>query len=778
MKRRNRNKRRVSPLLFATTLPTIGLTLCARMDSASAQTAAGQQLKQTQRVNSASAAPEIDIWEAHSTEFLAGITEQEWKSRALYGTGSNVSVPERTLFGQPSSDQAIFDPAIFDRTASARTVSDSAGSLSAQRVLDEEDQKSDGRPTQRFVTVPASVAAPARAQTAPPAPTSPQTAPPAQTAPPVQPAPPVRPTGPVISEIIVRGNKTLNSTAIISYSRHNVGDPCRAETLNEMQINLYATQLFGFNSRNEEDAVKVSSEELNGKCRVTIEVDENPTITSVELTGTGPIKSEEVSALLHLKKGAVYSLLQFNRDVAEISNLYSRRGYIAIFPQESGIDAAGKFIVVIQVTRVGQITITGNKKTQRRVILREINTKVGDYFNSQVVNGDKRRLQNLDLFDDIRIADPQIDASHVGLTISVVEKRTGTVSAGAGYSNRSQLVGFAELTESNFHGRGQAVNLRAEVGGVTGRSSIELGFNEPYLDKYHTGLNLQLYDKTVYRFSNSFRNPQPDQGTLGNGSRYNEQRTGATLALSRPFRNNSYIAGVSLRAEDVRTDSLNLPIEDTQIINNGPIFVFATSLQHSTRDFNLDPVSGGFQTINVQFGTANLKAPRTLSGLGIPGIFGNVNFAKTDVDIRQFFNLSGKKRVKPDDSRSSVGIRLLLGGSTGTLPFFEQFFLGGGESLRGYRDDRFWGSNRILGSIELRQPLANKLKGVLFTDFGDAWGGSYSNVHVLGFEQGGFKLHASAGLGIRVVTPIGQLRLDYGYGDEGGRTHFSIGQTF
>src|SRR5581483_5427723 len=111
-------------------------------------------------------------------------------------------------------------------------------------------------------------------------------------------------------------------------------------------------------------------------------------------------------------------------------------------------------------------------------------------------------------------------------------------------------------------------------------------------------------------------------------------------------------------------------------------------------------------------------------------------------------------------------------------PFFEQYFIGGADTLRGYREDRFWGKNMLLASVEFRQPLANALTGVLFLDAGHAWGGSYTNVTIQGFDQSGFRPHLGLGLGIRVRTPLGPLRLDYGFGDEGGRTHFSIGNVF
>jgi outer membrane protein insertion porin family len=365
----------------------------------------------------------------------------------------------------------------------------------------------------------------------------------------------------------------------------------------------------------------------------------------------------------------------------------------------------------------------------------------------------------------------------VGITINLVEKRSGTVSAGFGYSNRAQLIGFAEVSESNFQGRAEAVNLRGEIGGTAGRASIETGFTEPHLDRHRTALNVQLYDKTVYRFSNSLTNSIATQSTSGS-SRYNEQRIGGTVTVSRPFLR-TYRAALSLRGEQVQTDPLDLSVNNASIIQDGPIFVLGAQLIHNTRDIDIDPVTGGFQTLNLQTGHANLSSPKTFTGITIPGITGSVNFSKVLFDARQYISLSGpRRRDKPDEEKTTFATRVQLGSSVGTLPFFEQFFVGGGDNLRGYKDDRFWGSNQFLASGELRQPIARSLKGVLFLDVGDAWGGDYNNVQIQGFTQDGFHPHVGVGLGMRVKTPIGPLRLDYGFGDEGGRFHFSIGPTF
>src|SRR5262249_45137630 len=149
-------------------------------------------------------------------------------------------------------------------------------------------------------------------------------------------------------------------------------------------------------------------------------------------------------------------------------------------------------------------------------------------------------------------------------------------------------------------------------------------------------------------------------------------------------------------------------------------------------------------------------------------------------EVREYFPLRGaRRRNKPDEDKPSLALRFILGSTAGTSPFSEQYFLGGAESLRGYREDRFWGNSQVLGSIEYPQPLARRLKGVVFLAAGDAWGGPYIDVTIAGFPQtSGFALHVGVGFGIRVGTPIGPLRLDFGFGSEGARTHFSIGNVF
>jgi len=593
------------------------------------------------------------------------------------------------------------------------------------------------------------------------------------TAPPV-----VAPGTPRITEIVVNGNKVLSTTAIIIASGHNVGDPCNEKTLLEIKQNLTETGNFGSqrNPENPEEWVKVHSEENDGKCKVVIDVDENDAIKNITITGSGPIKAEDVQQKLNVKAGTIYNPLRLRRDTDAILKLYNDKGYIAAIGNDLGIDDKGVLTIPIVVVRVAEIKLEKLHKTKRYVILREVQTKVGDYFNRNRWRDDIQRIYNLDLFEEVIPRDDLIGAGQIRLTLSLPEKRTGSVSVGAGYSNRQQLIGRGEITETNFRGSGETVNLLLEAGGAANKSSVELGFNEPWLDKHHTDLNVQVYDKVIYRFANSLTNANVVATDVGTSDVYNEQRIGSTITLSRPLPRRYRIA-LTARGESVTTDPIALGGVNASILQNGPIYSLGISGVHDTRDQPLDPVMGGYQTVSFQIGHANLSPPVGSTSQLIPGVFGSHNFGKVSAEERQFFSLQGPRK-KLTDEKSLIAFRTLLGGTVGTMPFFEQFFVGGADTLRGYREDRFWGKYMLLSSVELRQPLARGLKGVLFLDVGDAWGGPYSNVSIEGFDQSGFHPHAGVGLGIRVRTPLGPIRLDYGIGDEGGQTHFSIGNVF
>jgi outer membrane protein insertion porin family len=139
---------------------------------------------------------------------------------------------------------------------------------------------------------------------------------------------------------------------------------------------------------------------------------------------------------------------------------------------------------------------------------------------------------------------------------------------------------------------------------------------------------------------------------------------------------------------------------------------------------------------------------------------GDFNFNKYDVESRKYFKVGHDQ---------TIAVRMDLGYATGHMPDSGRFSVGGIDTLRGYDEDEFKGNKMFTASAEYRFPIAKKVQGVLFSDVGNAWNGE-------GYKLDDLK--ASVGVGIRLNTPLGPIRLDFARGSEGNKTHFGFGGQF
>jgi len=582
-------------------------------------------------------------------------------------------------------------------------------------------------------------------------------------------------TSPKIIDIIVLGNKALNRESIVSASGLRVGDPLTQTALDEAKRRLLATGNFGTHFPDEpEKGVQIRAEISGEGAKVVIEVDENDVVRGFNLTGTGPIPAADILALLQTKAGFVLNLPTLASDVRRIQQHYETKGYQAFISEDLGL-REGILHIPIIVGKIGKVVITGLRKTRQEVVLREMKQLPGTYYNIFELRKDLTRIYNTDLFESV---DPTFNFPQPGtvdVNLNIQEKRTGQVAVSVGYSNRGGIIGRAEIGETNLFGRGQQVNFLWETGGFANRNSFEIGFTEPWLDRHRTSLSVSLFDRVVYRFARSLSSGVVS--TVGTEDDYFETHTGGQITVGRPL-SETLRGFVGFRYDNVRVPALKLDVNDAALLQNGPLASVNLRLVHNTRDFDLEPAAGGYEVLTTDIGRADLKPVGTVNGQTPSGVFGILNYTKFGIDVRRYFSPQGRRQT-PNDKRNVFALRLMLASSTGKLPFSEQYFVGGAESLRGYQEDRFWGENMLLGSFEFRTPLANSLTGVIFADVGDAWGGLYDKVTIQGFTQhSGFRPNAGFGIGLRVRTPIGPIRIDQGFGSEGARTHFSIGHVF
>ncbi|MDO8586300.1 MAG: POTRA domain-containing protein [Armatimonadota bacterium] len=594
---------------------------------------------------------------------------------------------------------------------------------------------------------------------------------------------------PKVAEIVITGNQNISDAAIraVIATLKPDGD----FTAEAMETDRKAVEALGYFS-----AVTARSETTPAGVRVLFDVVENPVVKEIRLVGNKSISTERLMSLLRSKVGQVFNEQTLTLDIETIQKEYVEQGFFGYVSEDVGVDPqTGVLTIPITESVVQSIDIVGNKKTPDYIFLREMKTKPGKILNRKTLEEDVRKIYSLGILEVTAYQRPQIEpgteTGKVVVLIPVTEQKTGQVSLGLGYSSRQKVVGRIELSEANFRGKAQKVSLLTEIGSrrpdivTSGRNSYQVSFYEPWLDKRNTSLNVSGFDKLVYRFSSTF-----GSGIGGSGTIYSERRKGGTIGLSRP------LSSILRLSTNLRVEKVDMTLPDGtndflgQIAQPGAISGVGITAARNTRDFDADPAHGWYNSVTAEAGRAKKSTftgadpdsdPLTQNTVWTLNPATSGTFQKAQIDLRKYMSRGGPKKT-PDEKRKTIALRLTGGIVSGKVLFSEQFFVGGAETLRGYREDRFWGNRFMLFSAEYRMPMGKSLTGVFFTDYGDAW--EQADQIVLGpsfdefVQHGSFDPHLGVGIGIRVITPIGPLRLDYGRGSEGGRTHFSIGHAF
>jgi len=567
-----------------------------------------------------------------------------------------------------------------------------------------------------------------------------------------------------VESVAVRGLRHISETAVIAALRLKPGEPFTEATLESDRRAIEAMGLFS--------DVRPRVEQTETGVRVEFEVVENPLIREVRFTGNTVFSAEQLLEVVRNKPGFVFNTNFAEPDIRAIRDAYQRAGYLVLPEGYTPPDYEnGILTIALSELRVGEIRIEGNTKTRTNVILREMRIKPGDLFNTQRFQRDINRLYNLNYFDQITPEDSLAAPGVIDLTLKVKERPTGRLNVGFAIDSRRRLIGLAEVFETNFRGTGRTVGINFQSTGGRNGSSIEVLFTEPYLDRHRTALSVSLYNKLVYRFTSNFFGGQLDPNLE---QQYDERRRGITLGLSRPL-SELLTASVGLRTEDVNTNRVATNQGGGFIRQDGTLTSLSLRGVYNNRDFDLDPAQGQYLALALEPGFTNIRsAEQQFIDSGVVKL-GQSSFLRASIDYRLYYSPQGR-RTQPDDRRQVFAIRAYYGAISGTVPFFEQFFIGGAETLRGYPEDRFWGKNAALLSVEFRQPIEKAFTAVFFVDIGHAWGG-YPSVNDF-IQRGSFRPEIGYGLGVRVRTPLGPLRIDYGIGRDGGRTHFSVGQVF
>ena len=487
-----------------------------------------------------------------------------------------------------------------------------------------------------------------------------------------------------------------------------------------------------------------SFEEVPEGVIITYHVLENPILTDISFSGNSVESDDTINELLTVQKGEILNSNVLHENMEAITAKYRTDGYILAKITDMNIDKDGKLSLSINEGILEGYKVKGNKKTKDFVILREMRQKTGEPFNAKLARRSMQRVYNLGFFEDVNIKmNPGVEPNAVVMELDVKEKRTGTFGIGAGYSSADGIIGMVSVSETNLGGRGDAIRVSYEMSGDDEDAhGYMFSYRRPWLDRHETAATLRVYNRT-YEYD--------DYDTKGNlKEEYMRKYSGGEITLSRPIsefstnyitfrrREEKYVKHKSNgnagdRSEDWAWRKKNFGV--TQSV----------TLEHvtDTRDNIYNPTSGGRVSLSGEF-----------AGLG-----GDFSFQKYTIEDNRYIKV-GRSQV--------LALRGQYGIGTGNISEFNQYRVGGQNSLRGYRDDQFRGNRMILATVEYRFPIVNKVQGAIFTD----WGGAWDNGIVPEGTNG------SVGAGLSLNTPLGPLRLDYGYGRQGGRMHFTVGGTF
>jgi len=486
--------------------------------------------------------------------------------------------------------------------------------------------------------------------------------------------------------------------------------------------------------------------------KVVYNVKENPILKSIAVQGNAKVAKQKILSFMTVKTGTVMNSKTVADNLRAVEDYYKGQGYILVKIGDVNMAPDGVLTVQINEGLVEDVVVKGNVKTKAYVVTREMLTKKGQPFNSKEARRSMQKLYNLGYFEDVNLKlAPGTTPGGTVLEVTVVEQKTGTFTVGGGYSASDGIVGIITVGDKNFRGVGDNINVHWEFGGNTGTAgNYNFTYTKPWIDSKQTSLGFSLYN-IISQYT--------DYDTDGNSiSTYNRRYRGFDITMGRPVNDSmtnfitlknrwdeyvQYVSGV-----DYSSDPAYAP---NYLPNNfGLTRSIILSRVFDSRDNANNPSSGTRYGLNAEF-----------AGFG-----GDFSFNKYSAEIRHYWK-AGKTQV--------IAVRGYWGYGTGQIPSMQLFTAGGINTIRGYRDDQFKGNRELTATVEYRFPITKRVQGAFFVDMGDAWGDTWQNG---GLSYQNFQLNVGYGVGFSIITPFGPVRIDYGIGSQGGRTHFNFGGKF
>ena len=579
----------------------------------------------------------------------------------------------------------------------------------------------------------------------------------------------------VISSVKFIGNSRVTTSELLDITQLKAGEYFSRSRVEDAQRRLLATGKFS--------EVKPDAQVANGKMALSFEVVENPIVKSIVITGNHAIPTSTIMSALTTKPGSVQNYNNLREDRDKILGLYQAEGYTLVNITDMSTDENGILRISIVEGIVRKIEVKkmvtkqkGNRrtpnddvlKTKDYVIDREIEIQPGKIFNVKEYDATVDNLMRLGIFKNVKYEARSIpgDPEGIDLILLIDEDRTAELQGGVAYGSETGFLGTLSLKDSNWRGKGQ-----------------EFGFTFEKSNKNYTGFALDFYDpwiKDTDRVSWGWGAYKTNYGDEDSELFHEIDTVGFRVnigkGLWKDFRLSigTKVEYIKEKHQDGRLrqanngkwyykDSKNKWHEIEGVDDKYWLWSIYPYISYDTRNNYLNPTSGLYGKFQIEVGHAGgYKA----------GNFGNVT-----LELRAYHKGLFKK--------NTFAYKVVGGVASNSTKESQKFWVGGGNSLRGYDGGFFRGSQKLVATIENRTQINDIIGFVVFADAGRAWkqngrDPSYTrdNSHF------GHNIGTTAGVGIRLNTPIGPLRFDFGWpvgnkmDDDGMKFYFNMGQSF
>ena len=529
----------------------------------------------------------------------------------------------------------------------------------------------------------------------------------------------------------------------------------------------------------ESTQVSITPDKKDIYITVNISEGEKYTVSNVKLEGETLGRGEELKSLVLLKPGDVYNGELLAESVKRVSERLGNFGYafanVNTNPELNREKKEVAFTVLIDPGKrvyIRKINVAGNTKTRDEVVRREFRAFESSWYDGAKIRLSRDRVDRLGYFKEVTMETPEVPGTtdQVDVNMTVVEKPTGNILLGAGFSSSEKLTLTGSIQQSNAFGSGDTIGLEVN----TSRRNRTIAFSEvnPYFTDNGVSRSYELFLRTT-------RPPQINAGD------YVVRTLGGNIKFGVPFSElDTVFFGLGVERTKVETflnqpDEINSPqiyLNYVRDFGNGVTatttsFPLTAAWQRDSRDSALTPSSGRFQRANFEIApTGDLRYYRAIYQHQYFRPF----FKTITLALNGEFDYGRGLNGKP-------------------FPIFKNFYAGGIGSVRGYDSaslgdvkdpltgDSLGGSKRIILNAELQFPFPGQgndrsLRWFVFSDAGTVFAEKQ--------KMQAKDLRYSAGVGLSWISPVGPLKLSYGKalnlrpGDKPQTFQFQLGTGF